>query len=112
MHELSLAQNILDIVREYLPKQQATLKEVHVQIGSSLAVVPESLQFCYETLVQNTPYAASKMVIHLLPVKAICTICNTTTVVNNAQFICPECGAHNLKTVQGNELIVSHLEVD
>jgi hydrogenase nickel incorporation protein HypA/HybF len=111
MHELSLAQNILDIVREYLPNQQKTLEEVHVQIGSLMAVVPDSLIFCYETLVHNTPYAASKMVVHILPVKAICNLCNTVTEVKNDIFICPECGAKDLKTLQGNELIVSHLEV-
>ena len=111
MHELSLAQNILDIVREYLPDNRQILKEVHVQIGALMAVVPDSLQFCYDTLVQNTPYAASKMVIHILPIKAVCEQCQYTTEVKEMVFICPKCGAKTLKTIQGNELTISHLEV-
>jgi hydrogenase nickel incorporation protein HypA/HybF len=111
MHELSLAQNIIDIVREYLPDSKKKLKEVHVCVGALAAVVPDSLQFCYDTLVQDTPYAASRMVIHLLPVKAVCQQCSHTLEVKEMVFICPKCGSKALKTVQGEELEVSHLEV-
>lgn len=111
MHELSLAQNILDIVREYLPTQQHKLKEVHLQIGSLMAVVPESLVFCYDTLVQNTPFADSTLHIQILPVKARCRECGMLSEIKNFIFICPACGAKNMKTLQGNELIISHLEV-
>ena len=112
MHELSLAQNIIDIVREYLPDDNQELKEVHVRIGALIAVVPESLQFCYDTLVQDTPFAGSKMVIQILPVKAVCQQCSHTLVVKEMVFICPRCGSKDLKIIQGNELTVSHLEVN
>ena len=111
MHELSLAQNILEIIRDYLPNQQRVLKAVHVQIGSLMAIVPESLQFCYESLAQDTPYESSKMIIEILPIKVRCHTCQLVTELKDIIFICPECGENNLETIQGNELIVSHLEV-
>jgi hydrogenase nickel incorporation protein HypA/HybF len=111
MHELSLARNILDIIRDCLPNQQKILKEVHVHIGALMAVVPESLQFCYKSLTQDTPYESSKMIITILPTKVICEKCQLVTELKDIIFVCPECGENKLKTLQGNELIVSHLEV-
>ena len=111
MHELSLAQNIIDIIREHLPNKKKKLKEVHVQIGSLMSVIPESLQFCYDTLVQNTPFEKSEMIITILPIKVDCQDCHTKAELTEPVFICPACGSKNLTTVQGNELFISHLEV-
>ena len=52
MHEMSIAQSIIDIVNDTLAEnEKSRLKEVAVDIGEMVAVVPESLQFCYEAIV-------------------------------------------------------------
>jgi hydrogenase nickel incorporation protein HypA/HybF len=57
MHELSIAQGILDIVREHVPEgQSAGVRTIEVRVGRMSGVVPESLEFCFEALVLDSPF--------------------------------------------------------
>ena len=72
MHELSIAKNIIDIVKETLSREHVEkLVKVKIQVGQLVAVVPDSLQFCYQTLVQDTPYDHSKLLIEIVPIKDV-----------------------------------------
>ena len=54
MHEMSIAQSILDIALEEIAKQGcARLDLIRVECGALAGVVPDSLQFCFEALVQG-----------------------------------------------------------
>ena len=113
MHELSIAQNILEIVDETLSKNQyKKLLEIKVQIGELIAIVPESLRFCYECLIKDSPYAGSKINIEVIPVKIFCKNCKKNYKIKELFFICPVCHKKNVELIQGKELKISHLEVD
>jgi len=113
MHEMSIAQSILEIVDETLAKQNnGKLQEVVVQIGELVAVVPDSLEFCYEALVKDTKYESSKIIINVLPIKANCKKCDNRFEIKNMLFICPQCESTNIQVTQGQELKISHLEVE
>ena len=113
MHELSIAQSILDIVDETFSKNKyKELLEVKVKIGELVAVVPESLTFCYETLAKDTKYDKSKLTVEILPVIALCTKCKKEFDVKELFFVCPHCGSKDTKILQGNELKISHLDVN
>ena len=54
MHELGLANSILDLVQQYVPEARAPqLTRVHVRIGEFAGVLPESLSFCFSAIVQR-----------------------------------------------------------
>lgn len=113
MHEMSIAQSILDIVAETLNDQsQGQLKEVVVQIGELTAVVPESLQFCYNVIIEDTPYKGSHLKVQILPVHGQCETCQSEFEIKNLQFICPKCQSKDVQVNQGQELKISHLEVE
>ncbi len=113
MHEMSIAQSILDIVDEYMAKEDnVKLLEVAVEIGELVAVVPESLSFCYDVLVENTPYMNSKIIINILPLTAVCSQCNHTFKIKDFNFICSACQSTNVTVTRGQELRISHLEVE
>lgn len=113
MHEMSLAQNILEIVDEILSEENhSELKEVVVDIGELIAVVPESLQFCYSALIEQTAYRKSKLTINILPIKAMCKTCHRQVKVDKFYFVCPQCQSQELEIIQGQELHVRYLEVD
>ena len=62
MHELSLAAGILDIVREYVATDQAhRVRAVRVRVGEAAGVVPESLDFCFDAIVIDTPFASAHL---------------------------------------------------
>ena len=120
MHELSIAQNILDIIDETFSKDTSfkhknkykKLHEVKIQIGELIAIVPESLQFYYDCLIENTPYNNSKLMIEILPVHLRCRNCKYQFSTKEYFFICPQCQSSDLEIIQGNELKIVYLEVD
>jgi len=113
MHEMSIAQSILDIVDEYMKKENSgKLAEVAIEIGELTAVVPDSLTFCYEVLVEDTPYRDSKISIHIIPLTGTCPACGITFKIKNFEFLCPNCQSPGIEVEGGQELRVSHLEVE
>jgi hydrogenase nickel incorporation protein HypA/HybF len=113
MHEMSIAQSILDIVDEYMAKEDnAKLIEVAVEIGELVAVVPDSLSFCYDTLVDDTPYMNSKLIINILPLTAVCSQCAQSFTIKEFNFVCSACQSTNVTVTRGQELRITHLEVE
>lgn len=112
MHEMSIAQNILEIVDEYMAREPAAkLLEVVVEIGEMVAVVPDSLYFCYDVLVENSKYRDSKLIINILPLQGSCRSCGHVFKIENYNFNCPSCHSPDLHVQGGQELRITHLEV-
>ena len=113
MHEMSIAQSILDIVDEYMTKENGRkLTEVAIEVGELTAVVPDSLTFCYEALVENSPYRDSKIHIKIIPLTGICAKCSKSFKIKNFEFACPDCQSSSIDVKGGQELRISHLEVE
>jgi len=113
MHEMSIAQSLLEIVEDTLKENpHSKLKKVVVKVGELVAVVPDSLQFCYQALTADTPLEGSELVIELIPVAASCQDCRKEFKVDSFFFICPHCESTNVKILSGQELRVSELEVE
>jgi hydrogenase nickel incorporation protein HypA/HybF len=113
MHEMSIAQSILNIVDEYMINEDGQkLKEVAVEIGELVAVVPDSLTFCYDVLIEETPYKDSKLNINIIPLKGTCSDCNRLFKIKKFEFICPYCQSTAITVQGGQELRISYLEVE
>ena len=85
---MSIAQSILDIVDEYMTKENGRkLMEVAVEVGELVAVVPDSLTFCYEALVENSPYRDSKLSINIIPLTGTCPDCGKSFKINNTDVL-------------------------
>lgn len=64
MHELSVANSILDIVCRHVPAAQGPLvRAVRVRVGDGAGVLPDSLEFCFEAIVAGTPYASARLAV-------------------------------------------------
>ncbi len=112
---MSLAQNILEIVQDIMSREKLNgpgrLKEVAVQVGELVAVVPESLEFCFNVLTENTKLSGAQLKIEILPLSADCQDCRHQFHVENFVFSCPRCHSTKIEIIQGQELIIRHLEV-
>ena len=69
MHEVALAQGILDVVLDVAAGRQVQI--VRVRAGELLAVSEDSLQFCFELVAQDTPAAAARLQVELTPDDAL-----------------------------------------
>lgn len=111
MHEMSIAQSLLEIVLEEGRKHHLVqVKVIRLQVGALAAVVPESLTFCFGMLSQETVAAGAALEIETLPVVARCAACKTLFEVENQMFLCPECGEPTIDLVSGRELSVMSIE--
>ena len=55
MHEMSIAQSLIDVLREEMLKHNArTLRAVRLHIGQMSAVVPDALSFCFQVITDGT----------------------------------------------------------
>jgi Zn finger protein HypA/HybF involved in hydrogenase expression len=69
MHEVALAQGILDVVLDVAAGRQ--VQTVRVRAGELLAVSEDSLQFCFELVAQDTPAATARLEVALTPDDAL-----------------------------------------
>ena len=113
MHEMSIAQSVLEIVDETLSREKFNkLKEVVVQVGQLVAVVPDSLIFCFEALIEDTVYQGAKITVEIIPTRAVCNACRHEFEIREICFSCPRCESTEIRVTRGEELTISHLEVD
>jgi hydrogenase nickel incorporation protein HypA/HybF len=112
MHELSIAQNLLEIVEQYVPpERRAGVREVRVRAGRLSGILPDSLQFCFEAITAGTPLAGSRLKIEEIPIRLKCAACNTTCEVEEPPFRCPLCDGFQVEVVTGMELQVVDIEL-
>jgi len=113
MHELSIAQSILDIVREEMQVHGIRrLLAVRLAVGELSAVVPDSLHFCWGMVSEGTAAEGSRLVIEQIPVRARCGACGLDFEVRDFRFVCPVCEGKEIDLLSGRELVIQDLEVE
>ena len=113
MHEMAIAQGILDIVLEAAARNDAaTVTRIKLQVGEMTEVVPEALAFCFTALAAGSAAAAARLDIEMMPLVSRCRDCGWEFRVERYRFLCPACGSAALEIVSGRELRVEHLEVE
>jgi len=110
---MSIAQSLITILQEEMTKHGATvLRSVRLSIGEMSAIVPESLSFCFEIIVQGTPLEGTKLLMDRIPLKGYCTDCERPFDIKDFVFVCPTCGSTTIETIEGQELSIAEMEVE
>jgi hydrogenase nickel incorporation protein HypA/HybF len=113
MHELAIAQNILEIVQQYVrPDQMKEVRSVRLRIGALSGIVPESLEFCFNAIVSDTAMTGASLDIERVPTRADCPDCGSSFGIDDPVFSCPSCGGRGIKLVSGTELQVVEIGLD
>jgi hydrogenase nickel incorporation protein HypA/HybF len=115
MHELSIAQGLVEVACEALAKCEpapARVGSLRVRIGGLAGVVPDALEFCYGLSVEGTPLAGSRLVIEPQPVVVFCPRClENRTLEGDFRFRCPVCDTPTPELVHGRELELISMEL-
>jgi hydrogenase nickel incorporation protein HypA/HybF len=114
MHELSIAQSILESAKSELiaSPELGRLREIGVRVGALSGVLPDSLEFCFDAITRGSDFDGCRMVIEFLPVRARCNDCHESFTVERIAFSCPKCASGSIEIKQGFELEIAYLEVD
>ncbi|MCP4116434.1 MAG: hydrogenase maturation nickel metallochaperone HypA [Desulfobacteraceae bacterium] len=113
MHEMGVAQQIVDIALESIPPEieNPRIEVLNLRIGKLAAVVEHSLRFCMEIISKDTPLEGARLEIDEVDVKARCKSCGREWVVDGPAFRCPACTEGAVELLSGRELEISSLEI-
>ena len=112
MHELSIAQNIISIIQDYINEDQKnTVKTIRLKIGKLSNVLTDSLLFGFEVLTKDTYLEGANLEIEHLPVRIHCEACGEETTIEDFLFLCSVCHSSKVKVLSGYELMVSEIEL-
>ena len=113
MHELSVAEGVLDIVRQYVaPERAAAVRGVRVKVGVLSGVMPESLDFSFSAIVADTPWQHATLEIERVPAVCRCDACTRSFEIEEVSFLCPHCDSTAIHLTSGQELQVMTIDVD
>ena len=112
MHELGIAENILEIVRRAVPDERTSaIGNIRLRVGPFAGVVPDSLKFCFAALSSDVGMTNAALRIEQTPLSALCRGCGNKSEVEKFVFRCSACGGVDLEIVSGNELEVVEIEI-
>ncbi|MFH1051632.1 MAG: hydrogenase maturation nickel metallochaperone HypA [bacterium] len=112
MHELSVAANIIEIARQYLPENIIDCNIIlKIQAGAFRNIMPELLLFSYKVLTEKTELEGSVLEIENIPLTVLCNGCGRISEIEPAFFFCPFCSSNEVEINTGNELQVKEIEI-
>jgi len=113
MHEVSIAQGLLDIVIENCKKQgYRGVESIKIKVGKAAGIVPEALLFAFESMKVGTIAEQASLSIEEIPVSGFCSTCNSQFTVDDAYVLCcPNCQGVSIRVDTGRELNVDEMEV-
>ncbi|MBN1303502.1 MAG: hydrogenase maturation nickel metallochaperone HypA [Anaerolineales bacterium] len=113
MHELPVAQSILDIaLRHARQAGAARITDLYLVIGDLASVVDDSIQFYWDTISAGT--AAEGATLHFKRIRAEmqCMECFEKYHPGKDDLLCPKCGSVGVKILAGEEFYLDSIEVD
>ncbi|MBW1721660.1 MAG: hydrogenase maturation nickel metallochaperone HypA [Deltaproteobacteria bacterium] len=111
MHEMSIARDMIRIIREEMESHgMRRVKSVYLRLGKMTGVIPESLSFCFEVMIQGTELEGARLITEVLPLMGMCRECGCRFEIRDYTFLCPSCGSSEVEPVSGRELEVFELE--
>lgn len=113
MHELSIANSIVDIATDYLRQHAAQrVQSVTLRLGALSCVHKSALEFCFELVSDGTPLAGARLRFVDVPVAIFCEPCQREVELPDIQrFRCPICGTPSADVRRGQELDVETIEI-
>lgn len=113
MHEMSIAQSLIDVLREEMLKHNAkNLRSVRLNIGQMTAIVPDALSFCFQVITDGTELEGARLIMDIIPLMGYCSACEKEFEIKDYAFACRSCGSTKINTIGGQDLSIVEMEVD
>ena len=112
MHELSIVIGIVKIAEDEAAKANAKkVTKIELEIGVLAGVEIDSLNFVWESAVQDSILAHAEKEIIVISGKGKCVDCDTEFDMEYIYDCCPNCNSNFKGILKGKELRVKALEV-
>lgn len=112
MHELSLLENVREILEDYAYDQQfSKVHQVTLEIGNLSCVEPEALRFGFDVVMKGSLAEQAELIIRELPGLGECRQCHQSFEMLSNHDPCPHCGQRFVTVLQGTEMKIKDLVV-
>lgn len=110
MHELSIAESILEMVEQAAGEGRMAVS-VTLTLGPFSGVCADSLQFWFPEVAEQRGMGRPELVINEVPAKVHCLDCGLDYGTKNVMEGCPQCQSFNRKLLSGREFALESIEV-
>lgn len=112
MHELSLAQSVIEIAEAEAKKHHAPgVKVIKLRLGEFTGVVRDALEFGFEIARRGTAAETAVLEIEIVPLKTTCPLCKTVArPIEDFCLICPTCGGP-VDILAGREMQIEYIDL-
>jgi len=113
MHEMSIAQAIIDnLEEEQRIRGFRRITRVEIRLGEFSNIVPESLSFCFDASKAGTIAADAELHLTIISLQGACTDCGKVVELREDYFLCPHCGSFQVAVLSGEELDLVSIDVE
>jgi len=126
LHEIGVAQEILDAVLNIAREQEAVkVLEVNVQVGELTFLKPEQLSYAFEFVSKQSIADGAKLNVEIKPAEVKCNTCgfvgevhyhgpeiHEPSSVQRIFLSCPKCGSDKTEILSGSECFVREVRLE
>jgi len=105
---MAITQSVVDAVCEHAAGRR--VHSVKLEIGELCAVVPDSMQFCFELATEGTVADGARLDLDMQPGAARCRTCANKFELHDLILLCP-CGSADVEVLAGRDLKILSMEV-
>ncbi len=113
MHEVSVANSIIDIIQSAIPKEsKGYVSSVLIKVGALSSIEVDALQFAFDIVKARTLLSKAVLKMEMVEGKAQCSQCSCEFTMNSYATPCPDCDSYLVKITQGKEMKVISFELE
>ena len=111
MHELGIITNLFTLIDEIADEHKLRkVTRITVKLGKLQQIVPDMLQFAFESVAKGSRAEDAVMDVEYVPIKMKCKHCAQEFIVDDHLYICPGCEQTDLDMLEGMEILLESIE--
>jgi hydrogenase nickel incorporation protein HypA/HybF len=113
MHELAVAQSILEISLRHAREADAKrITGINLVIGQFSSIVDDSIQFYWDIIAGGTMAEGARLHFDRIPGEMTCGNCGHTFRPTDKAFECPSCASAFVRVTKGDEFRIDSIDVE
>lgn len=109
MHEVAIAQNIIEICQAHAGTSDVA--SVKLEIGDLSGVVADSIEFCFEACAKGTQIEGATLQIDRIKGSGKCSSCGAVFELSSIFSPCPTCQLFPVEVLSGKEMRVCEIQL-
>ncbi|MEO0254633.1 MAG: hydrogenase maturation nickel metallochaperone HypA [candidate division WOR-3 bacterium] len=113
MHEYSLANNLIELLREQKKEKKAKkILKVELDFGKLSGAEPVLFEEAFEILKKETEFKETELKINLIEPEIKCLKCGKTFNTPYFPFLCPFCENFGGEIIKGDKIFIKSLVIE